>query len=244
MKDDPAQVMDLYWELTGDPRWSPPDFTRNWRVRHGIATEALNIEFFEYQTGDTVTRRGEFVVHPKHDWAAVTLDGFVESQPAPLECKAVGGYESIREVILPRYAPQAHWQMDCTGTRKCVFSIVSGGDSPIWEIMDYDDEFGAELWRRADQFMQCVWSRTPPGELPAVASPIKPIKTIDMTGNNGWAFQAGAWTETQQAAKDNAAATKALKELVPPDAVKCFGHGIVISRNRAGALTIKPTNSH
>lgn len=239
MKGDPVQLMDLYREMTGDPTWTPPDFTKHWAVQHGIATEELNIRFFEYNTGDAVTRRGEFVPHPKHDWAAVTLDGFLESKPAPLECKAVGGHEDIRQVILPRYAPQAHWQMDCTGTEQCVFSIIVAGREPIWEVVDYDEEYGAELWRRAEEFMHCVWDGRPPVELPPVEAPVKPEKTYDMTGSNKWASEAVTWSLTTEAYKDNLAASKALKELVPADAIKCFGHGINITRNRAGSLTVK-----
>ena len=244
MKGDPDSLMDLYRELTDDPSYTPPDFKKNWAVQHGIATEELNIQFFEYNTGDVVTRRQEFVIHPKHEWAAVTLDGFVESKPAPLECKAVGDHQDIRQVILPRYAPQAHWQMDCTGTKQCVFSIIIGGREPIWEIVDYDDDYGAELWRRAEHFMQCVWDRIPPVELPPIAAPIKAEKTYEMTGSNAWANEAVTWVTTRQAAKDNEAASKALKGMVPADAIKCFGHGIIIARNRAGSLTIKSTESN
>jgi len=60
-----------------------------------------------------------------------------------------------------------------------------------------------------------------------------------MTGSNKWASEAVTWSITQQASKDNSAASRALKELVPADAIKCFGHGINITRNRAGSLTIK-----
>jgi hypothetical protein len=51
------------------------------------------------------------------------------------------------------------------------------------------------------------------------------------------------WITTRQAAKDNAAADKAIKAMVPADAVKCFGHGITVSRSKAGSLSIREQRS-
>jgi hypothetical protein len=60
-----------------------------------------------------------------------------------------------------------------------------------------------------------------------------------MAGNNNWASSAVAWLETKDAAKKAKDSEKSLKELVPADAKRCFGHGVEITRNRAGSLSLK-----
>ena len=51
------------------------------------------------------------------------------------------------------------------------------------------------------------------------------------------------WIETIKARKRNEKAEKSLKALVPADAIKCHGHGIVVARDRAGRLSIKEQTS-
>jgi hypothetical protein len=68
---------------------------------------------------------------------------------------------------------------------------------------------------------------------------VKAEKIYDMTGSNQWGAEAVTWITTRQARKDNEAADKALKALVPADAVKCTGHGISASRSKSGSLTIR-----
>ena len=78
MVADIAKIYSLYLEMTNDPAFVPEDFSNFWPVLLGTATEQLNLDFFEQKNGLSVTRRGEVVVHPEIDWAAATLDGFVE----------------------------------------------------------------------------------------------------------------------------------------------------------------------
>ena len=78
MTADVARIMQLYLEMTNDPAFVPEDFSSFWPVLLGEATEQLNLDFFEQKNGLSVTRRGEVVVHPEIEWAAATLDGFVE----------------------------------------------------------------------------------------------------------------------------------------------------------------------
>lgn len=235
---DEQKIMDLWKEMIGDPTYVPEDLSDVWAVQLGAHTESLNLEWYERRVGYKLSRQGEVIVHPEHDWAACTLDAFDEKLNAPVEAKHVGGFEKIA-TVLERYAPQAHWQMLITATDKCIFTVIEGAREPIIEVANFDDAYAAELWRRAEQFMQCVWNLTPPVTLPPVAPPVKPVKTYDMTGNNAWASESVTWITTRKAAKDNADAHKALKEMVPADAIKCHGHGIAISRNRAGSLTLR-----
>lgn len=238
MTGDAGKIMNLWRELVGDPEFVDEDLSGVWAVQLGSHTESLNLDWYERRTGKPLSRRGEVVVHPSNAWAACTLDGWDDQIGAPIECKHVGGFERTA-TILERYAPQAHWQMIVTGARHCLFSIIAGAQEPAIEMMEYDEAYGRELMERAASFMLCVHQLTPPVALPPVAAPVKAEKTYDMTGNNQWGSEAVTWQTTRQHAKDFAASEKAIKSLVPDDAIKCTGHGITVSRNKAGSLSIR-----
>lgn len=238
MTGDAEKILNLWRDLVGDPAYVDEDLSSIWAVQLGSHTEVLNLDWYEKRTGKSLSRRGDVVVHELFDWAAATLDGWDEAIGAPVECKHVGGFEKM-PAILERYSPQAHWQMIVTGANQCVFSIIEGAREPIIEIVDLDDAYAAELLERAKQFMECVRSLTPPITFAPVAAPVKAEKTYDMNGNNAWASDAITWATTRQSAKDNAAADKALKSLIPADAIKCFGHGITASRSKSGAISIR-----
>lgn len=238
MIGDEAKIVNLWRELVGDPAFVPEDLSDVWAVQLGSWTEPFNLDWYERRTGKPLSRRGAVVVHPHFDWAAATLDAWDDQIGAPVECKHVGGFEPTAK-ILERYAPQAHWQMMVTGASQCIFSIIEGAKEPIIEIVDLDPGYAAELLARAKAFMHCVETMTPPVELVPVAAPVRAEKIYDMTGQNQWASEAVTWLTTRQAAKDNAAADKAIKSLIAADAAKCFGHGITVSRSKAGSLTIR-----
>ena len=237
MTGDADKIMNLWREMVGDPDFVPDDLSDVWAVQLGSHTEPLNLDWYERRTGRTLSRRGEVVVHPD-GWAAATLDAWDNNLSAPVECKHVGGFEKT-STIIERYMPQAHWQMIVTGALRCAFSIIEGAKEPVVEIVNHDAAYASELWSRACAFMICVNTLTPPVALPPVASPVKPERIVDMTGSNVWAANAATWITTRAAAKDHAAATTELKSLVPADAKIADGHGISISRNKAGSLTIK-----
>lgn len=238
MTGDETKILNLWRELTGDPSYVPEDLSGVWPVQLGSHTESLNLAWYERRTGKPLSREGEVVVHPECDWAAATLDAWDDDLGCPVECKHVGGFEKTPAVI-ERYMPQAHWQMMVTGARKCVFSIIEGAREPIIEAVDFDDVYAAELWARAKQFMQCVFNLTPPIVREPIAAPVKAEKLYDMTGKNEWAAEAATWLETREARKKNETADKAIKALVPPDAAKCIGHCIQVSRSKSGSLSIR-----
>lgn len=238
MSGDEDKITNLWRELVGDPAFVPEDLSDVWPVQLGSVTEALNLEWYERRTGRALSRHGDVVLRPGFDWAACTLDAFDAEKAAPVEAKHVGGFEK-HDAIIARYMPQMHWQMHCTETTRCMLTVIEGAREPVIDEIALDPAYASELWDRAWQFMQCVWNLTPPVALAPVAAPVKAERTYDMTGRNEWAAEAITWITTRQAAKDNAAADKAIKALVPDDAAKCSGHGISVTRNKAGSLSIK-----
>ncbi len=238
MSGDPEKIMALWQEMTGQSE--PEDLSAVWAVQLGSHTESLNLEWYERKTGHTLTLKGEVLT--MDPWAAATLDGYDAEINAVVEAKHVGGFEP-RDNVVARYMPQVHWQMLVSGARLAVLSLIEGAREPVFEHVEFDEAYAAELWARAEQFMRCVEDLIPPVEFAPVAAPTRPeqYRTVDMTGSNAWASLAGDWLANQSAAKTFDKAAKEIKALVEIDVGQVSGHGIQCKRSKAGSLTISAT---
>lgn len=237
MTGDEAAILNLWREMIGDPNFVEEDLSDVWPVQLGSHTEILNLDWFERKHGP-VSKRGDVIIHDAIEWAACTLDGWSDLHGRPVECKHVGGREPL-EVIIARYQPQLHWQMIVTGAAECALSVIMGANEPVIEVVPFDREYADELLARARQFMECVASMTPPVALAPVAPPVIPVKTYDMSASNEWGDHAVTWVEHIAAKKKADAAEKALKALVPADAIRCHGKGCEIKRDKAGRLSLR-----
>ncbi len=240
MTGDEAKIMDLWRCLVGDPTYVEPDLSNIWAIQLGVATEALNGLWYERKTEHPLTRQGEVVVHPTADWAACTLDAWDELLPGPFEAKHVGGREAT-STIIERYQPQLHWSMLITGAQQAALSIIEAANEPIVEIIPLDADYAAELWARAEAFMACVWSLTPPIAQAAVAAPVKAERIVDMeeAGSNEWAEHAATWLANRAGKLLADGAEKSLKALVAPDVARAHGYGVVVSKDRAGRMSLR-----
>jgi predicted phage-related endonuclease len=236
MTGDAKKILQLYNEMIGTA--APEDLSDLWPVRLGEATEALNLEWFERKNGCKLIRHGEVVDHPLLSWACITLDGWYEELQCPVEAKHVGGREPI-EVVVERYQPQMQWVMEVTCADQIALSIIQGANAPTVEFIERDVAYAKEMIKRGQQFMDCVRRKVPPVELPPVPPPIDAKAVYDMAGNNQWAAFAGVWLETKKAADLCWDAEKVLKSLVPADGKKVHGHGVQITRDRAGRLSLR-----
>jgi len=239
MRADKPAILALYQEFIGAAE--PEDLSRVWPVRLGAATEALNLDWFEMKNGP-LTRRGEVAVHRHYPWAAATLDAWSPSLHCPVETKHVGGREPL-EVVIERYQPQCQWQMEVTGAKQCALSVIQGAAEPVVEFLERDEDYAIEMLNRGLQFMRCVEKRVPPVVLDPVPAPVDASKVYDMTGNNTWAAHGAIWLASKPVAEKCANAEKTLKSVVPADAKKCHGHGIQITRDRAGRLSLRQAAS-
>jgi predicted phage-related endonuclease len=235
MTGDAEKIMQLWLEMTGQAMEENLDHV--WPVQLGSATEELNLRWFEMKNG-ALSRYGEVVTHPYFKWAAATLDAWWNDGAMPVECKHVGGREPL-ETIIERYQPQMQWQMAVTDANECAISVIMGANEPVIEFIPRDRDYIHEMIRRGEQFMEHVANRTPPVALVPVAAPIDATKVYDFTGSNAWSDHAATWLETRDAADKCKQAEKSLKAIVPDDAKKCTGHGIQITRDRAGRLSLR-----
>jgi putative phage-type endonuclease len=236
MRGDAEGILRLYMEMIGEAE--PENLDDVWPVQLGSATEKLSLDWFERKNKRLLTQRGTVAVSEKYPWAAATLDGWDAELKCPFEAKHVGGREPL-EIIIDRYQPQMQWQMMVTDADKCALSVIMGANEPIIEYIERHQPYIDQMIDRGDYFMMCVGLRKPPVELAPIAPPIEPFAEINMKGNGTWAAQADRWLQTHGAAEAAKESEKILKSLVPPEAKRCFGYGVRISRDRAGRLSLR-----
>ena len=229
---------DLWAEKTG--RAKPQDLSWNFAVRLGEVTETLNLNWYAHSVSRPVTRRGEVVVSKKYPILRCTLDGFDEGLRGPVQAKHCNPFAKDRR---EHYTPQVMHEMIVTGTEKGVLSVIYGTNEPVYELIELDEMFADDYIRRCNEFWHFVTTDTAPpgGPAEAMAPPEQPklMRKVSFEGNNIWASTAADWLGNRKAAATFKDAEKVLKELVEPDVGEASGHGIKISRNKAGSLSIK-----
>jgi hypothetical protein len=240
MSGDRDGILRLYREMIGDEQ--EEDLSDVWPVQLGSATEQLNLEWYERRNKRLLTRRGEVCTSKRFEWAAATLDGFDPELNCPIECKHVGGHEPT-VVIIDHYQPQMQWQMMCTDTTCCALSVIMGAREPVVDYIDSAPLYISEMIDRAEHFMYCVAMHEPPVKLPPILPPVDATKTVDMTGNNTWSDNAFRYIACQGHRDIFELAKKTLKAMVPEDAVRCHGHGLMIYRDRRRALHVREEGS-
>ncbi len=240
MAGDESRIMEEWRRLIGDPEHVEPDFSDNWPVQFGSFIETFALDWWQRKSGQPLTRRGEVVVHPARPYVSCTLDAWREADNTVIDCKAPGMWRKLDDVCA-HYLPQLVVQRACVGAARAGLLIVHGGSEPAEYPLEWDTDYEAAVWDRVGWFWSCVTDLTPPVAIAPVAAPAPAIKTYDMAESNAWAEQAAAWLAHRIAAKAFDAATKEIKALVPADAKLAHGHGLSVSRNKAGGLSIKET---
>lgn len=240
MSGNEDRILSLWWQKRGEAE--PDDLSDVLAVQMGSFTEPLNVAWYEKQTGDAVTDRGEVVIHQDHDFMRATLDGMVSDPLDPdarmvFEAKHTNDREAP-ETIFDRYLPQLTHNALCTGASGAVLSVFQG-NAKWWALeYDLDDAYAARLVEAEQAFWHCVRTGEPPAPIPDDTPKPKPrgVREYDMTGSNEWASLAGEYIETLAYAQRHESAKRDIKKLVPDDASKCVGHGLAINRDKRGAL--------
>jgi predicted phage-related endonuclease len=247
MGGNETRLLRLWKEKRGESE--PEDLSDNLAVQMGSFTEPLNAAWFEKHTGYRVTMRGLPLKSKAHSFMACTLDGYVAevielADSGELDGREIGIFEAKHcgtrntdEELFARYVPQLTHNCLVAGERRAWLSCFKGNGD--WMLMEYelDDAYAERLVAAEEAFWRCVQTGEPPCAVPAEPTPKpKGVKEYDMTGSNEWASHCADYVETQLAADRHEIAKKALKGLVPDDASKCFGQGIIIKRDARGAL--------
>jgi len=245
MSGDDSRILRLWEEKTGKRK--PEDLTGELRVVMGQYTEALNVAWYEKNTGDTVSARGKSAASKTHEWMSCTLDGICLGGDAVYEAKHTGGYDFASrspktiESLASYYAPQLHHNMLVCGLNLAILSAFL--DNSKWDHIRVEkDPFYCDALMEAEsRFWLCVQRDTPPVDIPAPPPPPKfeKMRSVDMDGNNRWASAADCWLTNREAAAAFESSRKDLKSCLDPDVGKAYGHGVVAVRSANGAITIR-----
>ena len=228
----------LWLQKTG--RAEPDNLNDNLAVQMGTFTEPLNIYWFEKTTGNMVLNTGDSVTHSVYPWMRATLDGLVMFPEAVFEAKHVSAFSKDEEII-QRYYPQLQHLMAVTNLPLAFLSVFFGNSKYAYFEIGADPEYQSNLILTEQDFWRHVVDDIEPANQKAqkVSVSFETMRTVDMAGNNLWASSASDWLANKDAAKKFEEASKAIKEMIEPDVGTASGYGIKVTRNKAGALSIK-----
>jgi putative phage-type endonuclease len=237
MGSDEAALVQLWREKRGEAE--PEDLSGNLIVQLGKATEELNRDWYERNTGRRVGDIQRRVKHSAHPWMAATLDGIVQGAEAVFEAKFMLPWSFSEEAAAEKYMAQLQHNMWVTHRRTSVLSIITGGGKWVEITVPMDPLYLTVLVAAEKKFWRCVQS----GEVPHLvnAEPPRPrieaIRIVDMSSSNSWAEFAALFRNTREAFLDHERAKGELKALMPEDAKEAIGHGVRARRSKSGAVS-------
>jgi len=242
MGNDEAALTRLWREKRGEAE--PEDLSGSLIVQLGVATEALNRQWYERNTGRTVTAVQRRVEHPVIRFLAATLDGLVEDTGAVFEAKFMLPWSFSEEAAAEKYMPQLQHNMWVVNATTSVLSVITGGGKWVEMMITADSLYQHLLFTAEKKFWRCVESGEPP-RLFGLEPPrprIEAVRVVDMSSSNSWAEFAGVFRETRAAFLRHENAKAELKGLMPEDAKEAVGHGVRAKRSRSGAVSFELTD--
>jgi predicted phage-related endonuclease len=244
MGGDPEKIYELWREKRGiaDPQGDP-----SINMLMGTATEKLNAAWYHFKTGDRVTDMQQFAASDEFGYPAhATLDGLCFGGESIWEAKHTGGYDfgtkSKRSIDTVRelYMPQLQHNMMVTGLQRSVISVFFDNNNHDWCGVDADPFYQDALKEAEATFWACVLSGEPPGGIRKIESApvVKEFREVIMTGNNQWAAAAEDYKKYKASVDVFESAATTLKSLVEADVGVASGYGLMVKRDKRGALRI------
>jgi hypothetical protein len=237
MGKDEAALVRLWQEKRGEIE--PDDLSGNLIVQLGVATEGLNLRWFELNTGQIVKDRQRHAIHPLVRWMAATLDGIVESTGAVFESKFMLPWYFSEQTAMEKYMPQLQHNMRVISASEAALSIITGGGHWLHVKITADPLYQHLLVTAERNFWRSVMTGEPPRLFNA--EPPRPrvtaVRLVDMSGSNSWAEFAGIFQRTRAAHGEHERAKAELKALMPEDAREARGHGVRAKRSKSGAVS-------
>ena len=237
MSPDEAALIRLWKEKRGEVE--PEDLIDNLVVQLGVATEALNRNWYERNTGRAVGEVQRWVQHPVHRFLAATLDGFVDDLDAVFEAKFMLPWSFSEEAAAEKHMAQLQHNMWVTNAKSAALSIITGGGKWIELTIPADSLYQHFLVTAERRFWRCVQTgETPrPYGIEPPRARIEAVRIVDMSESNSWAEFAGLFCATRSAFLDHERAKAELKALMPEDAKEAMGHGVRAKRSKSGAIS-------
>lgn len=250
---DAKAILDTDWTylwMEKTRRVAGPDLSNKLNVQLGIYTERFNANWFTNLTGMEVIQPHPYYTHPSHDFMYAHLDGVIEGTNEPFEAKHTNDRNDLNG-LMHWYLPQIQHYMAITGHDRLWFSVIYGNNRhshhEIERNQDYIDnliELEAAFWWHVTNDIRPEGNQKVE-ETKAIVTASAPdtvidgMITADMTGNNEWATLAIDLIASADAHVTYDKANKAIRTLVPANAREASGHGVSLTRNKAGSLRIK-----
>src|SRR6266566_643913 len=231
-EDEPALVR-LWREKRGEIE--PEDLSGNLIVQLGVATEDLNRQWFERNTGRTLKDVQRRIRHPVIRWMGATLDGVVAETGAVFEAKFMLPWSFSEEGAAEKHMAQLQHNMWVTHSRLAALSVITGGGKWVEIAIAADSLYQHLLLTAEKKFWRCIESGEPPrlfGVEPPQAR-IEAVRIVDMSASNAWAEFSSVFQRTREAHLEHENAKAELKGLMPEDAKEATGHGIRARRSKS-----------
>lgn len=229
-----AKRHDVIRDMVRQHFGAEPEFIGNAATEHGQAREPDALAAYEAQAGVMTYGGGELLIHPDHDFLAVTPDGLV-GDDGMVECKAPYSARYCHADERPDYVAQMQLQMACAGRQWCDFVVYRDGEIHVSRVA-FDPQWLPSVMPQLEAFMSDYRA--------ALESPDEHLadKCADMDDDREWRTWAAAYAIAKEGeAEAKAAADKARERLIElAQATGCKnakGHGWqVIRSERAGSI--------
>jgi predicted phage-related endonuclease len=239
MGQDDKALQRLWREKRGE--LEPEDLSSVLIVQLGQVTETLNRQWYETQSGHTVTDVQARLRHPVHHFMAATLDGRVDPGGAVFEAKFMLPWNFSEEAAAEKHMAQLQHNMWVSNATSAVLSIITGGGHWVALTIPADPLYQHLLLTAEKKFWHCVRTGEPP-HLFGVEPPrprLEAVRIVDMSSSNAWGEFAAVYRATRSAHQAHEAAKAELKQLMPEDAREASGHGLRGKRSKSGAVSFE-----
>jgi predicted phage-related endonuclease len=239
MGRDEGALIRLWQEKRGEIK--PEDLSGNLVVQLGRATEDLNRQWFERNTGKIVADVQRRIRHPVIRWMGATLDGRIETTGAVFEAKFMLPWSFSEEGAAEKHMAQLQHNMWVVNAKMAALSIITGGGKWVEIALSADPLYQHLLITAERKFWRCVDTGEPP-RLFGIETPrprLAAVRIVDMSTSNAWAELAAVFRRTRDAFVEHENSKTELKGLMSEDAKEAFGHGIRAKRSKSGAVSFE-----
>jgi predicted phage-related endonuclease len=242
MGSDEAALMRLWREKRGEIE--PEDLSGNLIVQLGVATEALNRNWYERNTGQSIESVQRWLRHSVLRWMGATVDGIIAGSGTVFEAKFMLPWTFSEEAAAEKHMAQVQHNMWVANSRAAALSIITGGGKWLEIKIAADPLYQHLLLTAEKKFWRCVEGGEPP-HLFGIEPPrarVEAVRIVDMSSSNTWAEFSAVFQRTKDAHLEHENAKAELKALMPEDAKEAIGHGIRAKRSRSGAVSFDVLN--
>jgi putative phage-type endonuclease len=156
---DFEDILFLWKKKVGIP---VPEFQMNDAIQKGIDTEDEALEAFTKATG--IKMEPKCFTHPEHPFLRASMDGIDKKLKQGVEIKcpsATKFYKAKKGIVLDYYYTQLQQQMACTGLKEIYYWVYRQKEGGALIKVPRNDEYIAELIRRAGIFWKMVEDKEP-----------------------------------------------------------------------------------